>query len=130
MDCHASEEFPRFPCFPLLHCSFKSVTPPSSLRYPSLIPLLSLSFRIRETESFYTPEKRQEKTFQNPDLSFKNRSLCHVEHCSPPPNGGAKRGLKRSRNISLILFRCVVRPLDCARGDRANENLNDRLYML
>ncbi|MCL1615978.1 hypothetical protein M3090_06175, partial [Bacteroides sp. ET71] len=43
---------------------------------------------------------------------------CHVEHCSPPPNGGAKRGLKRSRNISLILFRRVVRSLDCARDDR------------
>ena len=41
-------------------------------------------------------------------LSFKNCSLCHVEQA------------KRSRNISLILFRRVVRSLDDARDDRVN----------
>ena len=44
-------------------------------------------------------------TFPTQSLS-KNRSLCHVEQA------------KRSRNISLILSRRVVRSLDCARDDR------------
>ena len=40
--------------------------------------------------------------------SSTNRRLCHVEQA------------KRSRNISLMLFRRVVRSLDDARDDRVN----------
>ena len=54
-------------------------------------------------------------------LSFKNRSLCHVEHCSPPTNGGGKRGCEAESKHLPNTSQRIVGSLDCARDDREND---------